>query len=235
METNFKFTSTKEVQNYGINIVVYGQSGTGKTSLAKTIDNCIIVNFEDGLLSLQGTDIPVFTPKSIDELNSFLNYCESNSFPYTTLFLDSITSLAEFFLSIEKNQHKDMRQAYLLMQEYIYAVIKHLVSIKKLNVVLVTQEAKIMDELNGKVLKGLSFPGRNLGSKVPYLVDCVLHLKNDVSRDPKTQEIVKSVYFVTCPTSDEEGKDRTGKLDMFELPDLTNLFNKIRNVPSTNN
>ena len=41
--TGFNFTSTKDLETTGINIVVYGKSGTGKTSLAKTKDKLIII------------------------------------------------------------------------------------------------------------------------------------------------------------------------------------------------
>ena len=227
--TGFNFTSTKDLETTGINIVVYGKSGTGKTSLAKTKDNLIIINFENGLMSLQGTDIPVFTPKSLEELNSFLDRCAvDKSLSFDTILVDSMTSLAEWIVAEQKKIVKDARMAYLYMQDTIYQIVNFLVGIKHLNVVFICQEARVEDNVEGTILKGPSFPGKNVGPKIPYLVDCVLHLKNDLTRNPQTQELVKSVYFVTSPTSNEEGKDRTGKLDLYEIPDLTNLFNKIK-------
>lgn len=234
MKTNFPFALTNtndDKQLSSLKICVYGQSGVGKTTLAKTAENCIIVNFENGLACLAGENINIYTPNTVDEFAEFIKYmvANQNNYPYETVIIDSITALAERLLLKHKKDLKDGRQAYMLVQEQIYALTQELVSLNKINVVFICQEAKVVDGLNNKILRGPDFPGQKVSAKFPYFMDCVLHLKSELVKN-EDGNYDKVVYFVTTPTADEEGKDRTGKLDMYEEPDLSKIFNKIRGV-----
>ena len=70
-----KVTSTKTVSSSRLAALIVGQSGVGKTSLAKTLpaNETLIVSAEAGLLCLQGTDIDVAEVKTREELNQVLH------------------------------------------------------------------------------------------------------------------------------------------------------------------
>ena len=56
MAINLKSTAT--IASSGVKVLVYGQAGSGKTTLIRTAPAPLILSAEAGLLSLAGTDIP---------------------------------------------------------------------------------------------------------------------------------------------------------------------------------
>ena len=56
MAINLK--STRGAASDGVKVLVYGQAGSGKTSLIGTLPAPIIISAEAGLLSLADLDIP---------------------------------------------------------------------------------------------------------------------------------------------------------------------------------
>ncbi len=72
-----KFGSTKEESSKRFYGVIVGESGIGKTYLARTLPGdlrrVLIISLEHGLMSLKGTDIPVF---KVDDVNTWSSMCE---------------------------------------------------------------------------------------------------------------------------------------------------------------
>ena len=57
-------TSDKEVANNGIKMLVYGDSGIGKTVLAATMPNVVMISAESGPLSLQKSNLEKLYPQT---------------------------------------------------------------------------------------------------------------------------------------------------------------------------
>jgi hypothetical protein len=80
---------------------------------------------------------------------------------------------------------------------------------------------KTQDEM-GRVLYAPSMPGNKTGQALPYFFDEVLALRVEKDGDGATQRALM------C---DSDGlwlaKDRSGKLDAWEAPDLSAVFAKI--------
>jgi len=49
---------TRDLAKNGVKILVYGQAGSGKTSLIRTLPNPLVLSAEAGLLSIQDADLP---------------------------------------------------------------------------------------------------------------------------------------------------------------------------------
>ena len=66
-----KLTNTRDAaRTNGIKVLVYGQAGSGKTSLCATTGGTpIIISAEGGLLSLRASDIPVIEVSSIADVH----------------------------------------------------------------------------------------------------------------------------------------------------------------------
>ena len=121
----------------------------------------------------------------------------------------------------EKKVAKDPRQAYGEMQNQMAEIIRSFRDILGKNVYMSAKLEKTQDEM-GRVLYTPSMPGNKTGQSFPYYFDEVLALRVEKDADGVTQRALM------C---DSDGlwlaKDRSGKLDQWEAPDLSAIIKKI--------
>jgi phage nucleotide-binding protein len=208
----------------GVKVLVYGQAGAGKTTLIKTLPDPIILSAEGGLLSIRDADLPYIEVATMDDLReaySWLTKSEEAK-AYASVALDSISEIAEVVLNAEKKEAKDPRQAYGAMQEQMADIIRSFRDLPGKHVYMSAKLEKTQDEL-GRVLYSPSMPGNKTGQALPYFFDEVLALRVEKDADGVTQRALM------C---DSDGlwlaKDRSGKLDVWEAPDLGAIIDKIQ-------
>ena len=217
--------STKDFAASGtVKTLVYGRPGIGKTTLCATAPNPIIFSAESGLLSLRHYDIPVQVIKTINDLYEIYEWCtksaEANS--YETICIDSISEIAEQILAEEKDKNKDARKAYLFMQERMEKFIRLFRDLPNHNVYISCKMEKIITD-TGAIVFGPALPGSKLSQNIGYFFDEVFAMI------PYTDEKgVTSRWLQTSADIKYEAKDRSGALDAFESPNLTEIFNKIK-------
>jgi phage nucleotide-binding protein len=221
MAINVKTTGSLAAN--GVKVLVYGQAGAGKTSLIKTLPSPIVLSAEGGLLSIQDADLPFIEITSMTELQEAYTWLTSNdeAKAYKSVALDSISEIAEVCLNTEKKATKDPRQAYGAMQEQMADIIRAFRDLPGRHVYMSAKLEKTQDEM-GRVLYSPSMPGNKTGQALPYFFDEVLALRVEKDGDGATQRALM------C---DSDGlwlaKDRSGKLDAWEAPDLSAVFAKI--------
>ena len=221
MAINVKTTGSMAAN--GVKVLVYGQAGAGKTSLIKTLPSPIVLSAEGGLLSIQDADLPFIEITSMTELQEAYTWLTSSdeAKSYKSVALDSISEIAEVCLNTEKKATKDPRQAYGAMQEQMADIIRAFRDLPGRHVYMSAKLEKTQDEM-GRVLYAPSMPGNKTGQALPYFFDEVLALRVEKDGDGATQRALM------C---DSDGlwlaKDRSGKLDAWETPDLTAIIAKI--------
>ena len=221
MAINVKTTGSLAAN--GVKVLVYGQAGAGKTSLIKTLPSPIVLSAEGGLLSIQDADLPFIEIASMTDLQEAYKWLteSDDAKAYKSVALDSISEIAEVVLNAEKKATKDPRQAYGAMQEQMADIIRAFRDLPGRHVYMSAKLEKTQDEL-GRVLYSPSMPGNKTGQALPYFFDEVLALRVEKDGDGNTQRALM------C---DSDGlwlaKDRSGKLDMWEAPDLSAAFAKI--------
>lgn len=204
--------------DHGIKCVVYGFSGVGKTVLCGTAPKPIILSAEGGLLSLSGQDIPFIEVKTIEEIGAAYEFLKKNE-DYETICLDSLSEIAETVLNEFKKTNKDGRQAYMQLSQSVSALIRNFRDLPGKNVVFVSKAKKETDEDSGTSSIEPYAPGQVIKFQLPYFVDEVFYM--DVDRKG-----IRSIN--TTANRKFHAKDRSGKLNDKEVPDLTAIFNKIR-------
>ena len=223
-----KLLSTKDVAINGVKVLVYGLSGAGKTTLIKTLPKPIIISAEAGLLSLAGMEIPYLSVTTMDELKEAYSFVLEHKDEYQTICLDSISEIGEVVLSAEKKVAKDPRQAYGALQEQMGDLIRSFRDLPGVNVYFSARAEKTQDEL-GRILYAPSMPGNKVGQSLPYFFDEVLALR--VEQDPDGN----TVRMLQCDTDGTwSAKDRSGKLETWELPDLGAIIEKITGKGGSN-
>jgi len=213
---------TGSLAGNGVKLLVYGQAGAGKTSLMKTLPKPIILSAEAGLLSIQDADMPYLEIGSIDDLREAYQFITSDKGnEFQSVALDSISEIAEVILNAEKKNTKDPRQAYGAMQEQVADLIRAFRDLPGKHVYMSAKLEKSQDEM-GRILYAPSMPGNKTGQQLPYFFDEVLALRVERDAEGVTQR------GLMCDSDGLwQAKDRSGKLDQWEMPDLGAIISKI--------
>tara|TARA_R100000935_G_scaffold42885_1_gene65132 strand:- start:260 stop:925 length:666 start_codon:yes stop_codon:yes gene_type:complete len=211
--------STGDLGNQGLKVLVYGQAGCGKTTLSKTLPKPVVLSAEGGLLSLKDDNIPYIEIKSMTDLHNAYAWLQDSD-EFESVVLDSISEIAEVVLSHEKKINKDGRAAYGEMDVQLSEIIR---AFRDLNMhVLMTAKLEKQQDEMGRMLYFPSLPGNKTAQKLPYFFDEVLALRIEKDEEGKTQRALM------C---DSDGlwlaKDRSGKLDAWESPDLGEIIAKV--------
>lgn len=218
-----QITNTKDAATKHIKVLVHGPAGAGKTKLCATTGGTpIILSAEAGLLSLAGADIDVIEIKSMQDLYEAYEFLSQDT-KYDWVCLDSISEIAEVVLDAEKKKTKDPRQAYGELQTIMMGLMRSFRDLPK-NIYFSAKQERVKDEVTGGFVHGPMAPGTKIGPAMPYLFDLVLALhtwKDDEGNVQRALQTQKDAQY--------DAKDRSGKLDMVEPPDLAHILNKIIN------
>ena len=221
MAINLK--STGNLAGNGVKLLVYGQAGAGKTSLAPTLPSPIVLSAEGGLLSIQDAELPYIEITTMAELQEAYKWLaeSAEAAQFESVAIDSISEIAEVCLNYEKKINKDPRAAYGAMQEQMADIIRAFRDLPAKHVLMTAKLEKTQDEM-GRILYAPSMPGNKTGQSLPYFFDEVLALRVEKDAEGVAQRALM------C---DSDGlwlaKDRSGKLEAWEAPDLTVIINKI--------
>lgn len=240
MPMQWSTTSQQGVQQ-GVKVLVYAESGAGKTMLCATAPKPAIISAEAGLLSLSKAniekvyginqpgisyDIPVMQVTTVQDLIEvfgwFNNPANRARDYFSTVCLDSISEIAEKVLANAKLQVKDPRQAYGELVEKMMDSLKKFRDIAGLNVYMAAKMEPMKDEMTGITRYWPMMPGKQLGPQLPYLFDEVFRL--GVNKTPQGQ---KYRFLQTDQDLQYIAKDRSGLLEELEPANLSHIFNKI--------
>lgn len=221
-----KINSTSDFHiNSGLKVLIYGDSGSGKTALCSTTDApTLILSAESGLLSLKDHNIDYINLNSMKDVREAYHFVSTSeeAAQYSWICIDSLSEIAEMCLAEEMRMNKDPRKAYGELNNKMMALIKAFRDMPNKNIYMSAKLTQEKDEYSGAMLFGPMMPGRTLSAQLPYMFDEVFYLKRELGPDKE-----KSIYLLTSQDFNARAKDRSGKLDVYEAPSLSSVYKKI--------
>ena len=214
------FTTTSDASKF-MNVIIYGKSGAGKTTLIKDLKKPIIISSEKGLLSIADYDLPVVEITSLSDLEEAYDYASSNIKKFKTVVLDSLSDIAETVLIDLKKQNKDPRAAYGELGSSMNELIRKFRDLKIDTYFICKSET--YETAAGIQAVRPSLPGKKLTNDVSYIFDTVLFLGINEDDEDNTYR-----YLQSESTSTVTAKDRSNKLSKLERPNLKAIFKKMR-------
>lgn len=196
--------NTKDKSNTFVNVIVYGDSGTGKTSLVKTLPekDTLIVSLEDGLLSVSDKSFDYVNAKTVSQIREIVNSDEIKK--YKTIVIDSITELSQnTFLDLKK-KYPEAKMAMKLwgdFSEQFSLLFKELRRLEK-NVLAIALPREKEDE-TGQLIKKPDVYGKSSDRIIAWFDECFyMFIDKDGNRK-----------FLTETAKNTMAKDRSGKFE----------------------
>ena len=215
------------VENQGAKLLIYGASGAGKTTTCATAPGkTLIISMEAGLLSIKDAEnVTAIEVKEASEIEEIAALLESGQLDYDTVCLDSVTEMSELLLAQEKARSKDPRRAYGEVIEVMTKTMRRFRDLK-IHVIFVAKEDKLRDESTGMFHYQPMMVGAKLPTQIPYFFDEVLCLRTFTEENDEGKKVTNR-WLQTVLGDNYIAKDRSGKLDSFEEPNLTYIINKL--------
>lgn len=196
-----------------LKMLVYGPSGTGKTTLGLSVPHPVVVDLEGGTdWYKERFDFSVMHAESADEVMQAVDWLRVNTHPYRTLVIDPITVFweslqkqwSDVFLKRAQNS-AGYRHEYFDLGPKEWGTIKgqlrqfnrHLFSLD-MNVLLTAREKPLYKEGAFMQAAGVTFDAER---GLPYLVDVIVRMY----RNSEGKFLAKAM------------KDRTGRLPAGEF------------------
>jgi len=233
-----KVTSTKTHSANRLKFLIYGAPGVGKTTLAATLNEpVLVISAEAGLLSLAGHDIDVVDITVDDDgnrikkehrLNRLLKVLAWLEEPatrekYKWIFIDSLTEISENLIENLRLVYPDMKDGLKLWGDYAKkarSMVKAFRDIPHYNVVFTALEKEDKDENNRRYVK-VDMSGK-IGQQLPAFFDEVFWFHVEQISKTETRRLL-----LTSPRENVIAKDRSGKLELLEPPNLQAIVDKI--------
>lgn len=134
-------------QTHKVKILIYWDSGTGKTTLASTAPNTLFICSENGLLSIADKSPSYVEVKTIDDLFTVYHYLKNNDGQFDTIVIDSISEISKIIKDQLTNNWSKMMQIQERWKygEKIIQSVRQIINLDY-NVVCIIHDQKVIDE-----------------------------------------------------------------------------------------
>lgn len=208
----------------GLKFVVYGEAKLGKTRLAATLPNPVILSTEKGLLSLKEFRLPYIEIENMPQLAEAYEWClkSTQSRQFNSIVLDSISDMAEIVLAEEAKKHgKNGFGRWNETNDKVMQLYRDFRNLSNKHVYFVAKQEWDKDD-QGMTKNRPSMPGKNLTQQLPYMFDGVFQIVRFRAQDGTLTTALR-----TTGDNQNVAGDRSGRLAEWEPPDLGAIIKKI--------
>ena len=184
----------------------------------------LVISAEAGLLSIKDApNVSAIEVKTYDDLREVYAALKSGELDYDSVCLDSVSEISEILLVYEKGRNKDGRMAYQNVSEAVTSLMRSFRDLD-MHVLFLCKEGK--ENNDGVFLFGPKMASKPLGDAITYFFDEVLALRIVDDQDDEGNAVAAR-WLQTRIGQGYTAKDRSGKLEAFEEPNLTALIQKL--------
>lgn len=207
--------------DHRVKALVYGTSGTGKTTFGSTAPKVLFASSEDGLLSVAEKGVEYAQIKSYKDLIDLLAFLIKGGHGYETIVIDSITEINEIIKEEIETRTKRLMQLqdWGEVQKKIKNTFRSFKSLP-MHVLFIAQEKVIHDEDKiEKIVPGLN---GKAATTIAYDVDIVGYLMIDKAGKR---------IMMTDPNKRLLTKDRSNKIGnatKIDFSEWVDLISKIK-------
>jgi len=217
---------------------INGQQWTGKSweQVYKTADKVFVISAEAGLLALrdlitaghiEGYEIGSLA--EFKEVYQMLLTNEDMQNRYDWVFIDSLTEIAARCEEVMQEKYPDNSKSFRMWGDYtntMIQIIKGFRDLSPYNVVFTCLETVDKDENNRRYIAP-AVAGKGLKEKLPSFFDEVFYMQSLPDEQGNDRRV-----FYTQPFNELPAKDRSGQLDIVEIPNLLTIKHKILGEPT---
>lgn len=212
----------------GIKAILAGHSGTGKTrSLMTCPKPALYITSEKKYSSVEPSAMKDITIAGISNFQQFVNVLMQNGqqshnpdYIYKTIFIDSLTDLANMRVNEIRSTVKDGRQAYFQTQTEMMEIFR-IMRDAATNIIGICLLSRYQDSEN-YTKYGPMFPGQQLSQVVPSQFDEIY-----VAQSRRSPEGHIEYFFQTVNDGKYECKSTSGVLPPFMEPDWSKIISMI--------
>lgn len=217
----FSTNDVGTVSASGVNVLLYGRAGIGKTVALGDLPKPVIISAESGLLSLRGRDVAYVVVRSLDELRDVFGWLRSGT-DYESVGLDSLSEVCDLaFVECRRRVGSEPAKLYPELRQRVLPMLSEF---RALPYHFVATAHELVRQTKREDLVMPAVVGSKLTDDLPYIFDIVLHY----TLDDNGQRIV-----YTAGDHGGIAKDRTGVLPS-EYRDtkclLPSVINKVLGV-----
>lgn len=214
------------VKRNGVKMLIYGGAGTGKTRSVLTAPRPMLFSAEQGLLSLQSENVPVWDMNGkFEQFTRFMEWLEKSNEPrqFDTIYIDSLSELTTALLELEMAKITDGRKAYGAMADKLLKYLRTLINLPNKHIVLLAKQEVVVS--NNIAYAQPAFEGKKLFTEITHSLDEIFRFQP--KRFKMQQGYQEFMVASTKNMTDYLARDKSGKLAEDEPQHIGDIITKI--------
>jgi phage nucleotide-binding protein len=192
----FKPIKPKELVSKNLKALIFAESGKGKTYLAGSVKNAVVLDLEKGSASVSNKNIDVIPVDNAKVFKEALEWVKNQ--PYDTVVIDSLTRYGEMLFVALSKLYPDKRDSLRLWGDFDTVSRQRLEDILAINknIIMTMLEEQIND--GGILRKFPMYKANKFKMMIPSYFDLVGHIVTDENSER---------VLISEPTDDAIGKN----------------------------